>query len=142
MGTRDEYFPSQWLKAADLGDVGNEQAVMIEYEAGELIEDRETGKSTTKPTVKFAGIEKPMILNVTNWRVIAALHGENSASWPNRWITLFVTTTEAFGETHVVLRVRPTAPAPQAIPQAVPASSPVAVENETGLWHDDAAEPA
>jgi hypothetical protein len=123
MGTRDDYFPSQWLKAADLGDVGTEQAVMIEYEASELIEDRETGRSDTKPTIKFAGFEKPLILNVTNWKVIAALHGEDSVSWPNKWVTLYVTTTEAFGEVHVVLRVRDTIPAPQAIPQAAPAAA-------------------
>ena len=120
MGTREEYFPSIWLKAADLGDVGTELAVRIEYEAGETIEDPQTGKSATKPVVKFAGIEKPLILNVTNWDSITALHGADSAEWRNKWVTLYVTTTEAFGKTHVVPRVRDTGPAPQAPPQAAP----------------------
>lgn len=114
MGTREEYFPSIWLKAADLGDVGTELAVKIEYEAGETIEDPQTGKSAVKPTVKFVGIEKPLILNVTNWDSITALHGADSAAWRDKWITLYVTTTEAFGKTHVVPRVRDAVPVLQA----------------------------
>lgn len=126
MGTREQYFPSIWLKAADIGDVGTEMAVQIEYEAGETIEDPQTGKSVVKPTVKFAGIEKPLILNITNWDSISALLGADSTRWRNQWITLYITTTEAFGKTHVVPRVRDTVPAPQAIPQAQAVPSPVA----------------
>lgn len=122
MGTREEYFPSIWLKASDLGDVGTELTVQIEYEVGESIEDPQTGKSATKPTVKFAGAEKPLILNITNWKTIAALHGDDSVDWRNKWITLHVTTTEAFGETHVVLRVRDIVPEPEAPTEAIAAA--------------------
>ena len=116
MGTREEYFPSIWLKATDLGDVGTELAVQIEYEGAESIEDPQTGKSSIKPTIRFFGVEKSMILNVTNWDAISALHGDDSGEWAGKWITLYVATVDAFKKTHVVIRVRDTAPAPVALP--------------------------
>jgi hypothetical protein len=116
MTTREEVFPSNWFKAVDLE--GRPLNMEIEYMAMELIEFGSEAKE--KPTLKFKGIEKPLILNVTNWKSIEKLCGKNSDDWPGKQLQLFPTKVEAFGETHDAVRVRAVGAADASTPTVLP----------------------
>jgi len=160
MAGKEDYFKSIWLKAVDIGDIGSELVAQIEYEAGEDIEDPQTNKSKWKSTIGLVGVEKPMILNKTNFESVEALYGVETDEWAGKWITLYVTQTEAFKKVHTVLRIRDSVPAPQAAPAPVPmmstenvsvaadaavhggAPGPSPVAPESGTWNDEEAVPA
>ena len=119
MSTVDDYFPSPWLSAADIGPVGTEAVVHIVREVGEVLKDSKTGDEQTKPTLTLTEFEKSLILNKTNFKMIAALHGLNSQTWSGKAIALYVTQVDAFGETHDAIRVRDSVPSIPAEPLAV-----------------------
>lgn len=48
----------------------------------------------------------PLLLNKTNAKTIAQLYGKRPSQWVGRWITLYPTTTEAFGKTEDCIRIR------------------------------------
>jgi hypothetical protein len=71
----------------------------------------ENGKKSRKPLVYFKGKNKPLALNITNIRTIAAITGSfDSARWVGAWITLYPTTTQFGPRTVECIRVRPSAP--------------------------------
>jgi hypothetical protein len=124
MSTVNDYFPSPWLNAANIGPVGAEMVVHIVREVGEDLKDPKTGDSQTKPTLTLAEFDKSLILNKTNFNQIAMLHGQNSEAWGGKAITLYVTQVDAFGETHDAIRVRDSVPSIPAEPQYVAAELP------------------
>jgi len=124
MSTVNDYFPSPWLNAADIGPVGAEMVVHIVREVGEDLKDPKTGDSQTKPTLTLAEFDKSLILNKTNFNQIATLHGQNSEAWGGKAITLYVTQVDAFGETHDAIRVRDSIPSIPTEPQYVAAELP------------------
>lgn len=76
--------------------------------AGEIA--GEQGRKTKKPIASFVGKKKKLALNATNCKTIAALYGNDTASWSGKAITLYPTTTTFGGQTVPCIRVRPTAP--------------------------------
>ncbi len=99
-----EVYPSKFLKAEDFGD--DEPTVTIEKVVMEELESKERGKQE-KPVAYFRGLEKGLVLNKTNWSIIAKQHGDESDDWIGKQITLFVMDVEAFGEMVSAIRVRP-----------------------------------
>jgi len=99
-------FPSMWLTSEDLG--GREATVTI---AGIEMQSlkREGGGPESKPVMSFAGKKKRLVLNKTNARAIAAIHGSNADKWRGQQITIYPSTCEAFGETVTCIRIRPKA---------------------------------
>ncbi len=56
--------------------------------------------------------QKPMILNVTNCKTIAKVHGSPYIeNWIGKKIQVYATTVKAFGEMHECLRIRNMVPA-------------------------------
>lgn len=53
---------------------------------------------------------KPLILNVTNCKIIAAMYGNDTAEWAGKRITLYPTTTSVGGNVVDCIRVRPRVP--------------------------------
>ena len=113
-------FPSQYLKASDLGDA--EPVVTIARVELEAIgRDKEQ-----KPVLYFEGKAKGVVLNKTNAKRIADLLGSpDTEDWIGQRIRLFATTTEFSGETVECIRVkaaaapvRPVAPRPAPAPIA------------------------
>lgn len=107
-------FPSRFLREADLGGIDRTVTIrkveMVDVDDGEL-----------KPAAYFDGIEKALVLNVTNAGTISMLMGsEETNEWIGKQIILFPTTTEFKGKTTPCIRVR-------AAQQAAPASQPAAV---------------
>lgn len=116
---------SPYLAADDLLD--QDACVVITKVVGGIVDDPKSGSKTRKAIVHLKGWEKPLACNITNARVIAALHGSFKASaWVGKRIILYPTTTRLKGETVPCIRVRNRKPEGAAIPQSALLSRPTA----------------
>lgn len=105
----NDAFPSQYVSAPDLK--GREIQVVIERVAMEELKEMD-GSVIHKPACKFQNAEKKMILNITNWNLIAAVYGDDSDMWIGRELVLFPTRVQ-FGNKMVdAIRVRAPSNAP------------------------------
>lgn len=137
----NESFPSNYLKASDLGT--NAPIVTIDRVEHEAVgREREM-----KAVLYFQGKEKGVVLNKTNARKITELAGTpETEEWVGFKIRLFATTTEFGGETVECIRVKAVgangnghgpkpAPARRSAPVAAPA--PVLQPDVPELTDDD-----
>ncbi len=100
-----------YLFAFDLQ--GRDVAVTIEkVTAGQLV--GEGGRKTKKPVCYFKGKSKPLALNSTNCKTIAALYGNDTEGWLGKRVTLYPTVTQFGGVDVECIRVRPQAPSGKA----------------------------
>jgi len=106
-------FPSLYLGAHDLG--GKDATLTIRKV---VVEELRTERGSEKKPVLFfeetktkaekAGTpEKRLVLNRTNAKSIAEIHGPEVNDWAGKQITLFATKVDAFGKSVDALRVRP-----------------------------------
>ena len=66
------------------------------------------GKVIDRPIIRFEETDKGLIINKTNAKTIGLAHGNEMDDWTGKKITLFATTTDAFGKKNVpCVRVRP-----------------------------------
>jgi hypothetical protein len=112
MATRDDVFPSKFLKAADLK--GKSITATIESAPLEMLKNPE-GKEQLKTVLYFKGARKALPLNMTNWDSVAEIAGEDSDSWPGHQIELYPDKTQIAGKTVDCVRVRP--PAQRELPK-------------------------
>jgi len=118
METMNQLFPSRFLKAEDLA--GEDVSYTIQgLEMEEVGSDQEE-----KPVLYFKEIDKGLILNKTNFKTIASVHGPDSDDWAGKKVTLYPTEVEFSGKTTLGIRVRlialkPTAKAIQRPPIAL-----------------------
>ena len=119
MATRDEMFPSKYLKESDLK--GKPATVVIESATTEVLTSK-NGKEEAKTVLAFKGAKKTFPLNLTNWLSVAEITGEDdSDKWPGYAIELYPTTTPMDGKLVACIRIR--APAQRELPKA-PAPKP------------------
>lgn len=117
----DNAFPSNFLKASDLG--ANQPVVTIDRVDVEPVgRDKEM-----KPVLYFKGKEKGFILNKTNSRKIAELTGsKDTDDWGGCQIRLYATETEFGGETVECIRIKAAGaekkPKPEPKPEPAPAN--------------------
>lgn len=74
------------------------------------------GRKSKKPLCYFKGKQKPLAMNATNCKTVAALFGNDTEGWVGKSITLYPTTTEMAGDVVDCIRIRPkeaTKPAPE-----------------------------
>ncbi|TAK10606.1 MAG: hypothetical protein EPO32_14850 [Anaerolineae bacterium] len=83
--------------------------------AGTLV--GEGGRKSKKPVCYFVGKDKPLALNSTNCKTIAALYGNETDAWKGKRITLYPTVTQFGGEERECIRIRPQAPSGKAEPK-------------------------
>ena len=97
----DSAFPSNYLKASDLGD--KKPVVTIDrVEVEPIGRDKEM-----KPVIYFQGKEKGLVLNKTNAKKIAELTGsKDTEDWAGCQVTIYATETEFGGETVECIRVK------------------------------------
>jgi len=116
----DSAFPSNNLKASDLGD--KSPVVTIDrIEVEPIGRDKEM-----KPVIYFQGKEKGLVLNKTNAKKIAELTGsKDTDDWSGCQIRIYATETEFGGETVECIRVKAVGTAKAAAPKPKP--EPVAV---------------
>ena len=102
-------YDRNYLYAFDL--CGRDVTVTIASVKAATVKDSE-GKDQKKPIIHFAeGREKRgLVLCKTNGATIAALYGNNTDKWIGKRISLFPTTTSAFGKVVECIRIRPMAP--------------------------------
>lgn len=116
----DTAFPSNYLKASDIGD--KQPAVTIDrVEVEPVGRDKEM-----KPILYFKGKEKGMVLNKTNSRKIAELTGsKDTDNWSGCQIRLYSTETEFAGEMVECIRVKAAAAAAAPKPKPEPVAAVV-----------------
>lgn len=97
----DSAFPSNYLKASDLGD--KQPIVTIDrIEVEPIGRDKEI-----KPVIYFQGKEKGLVLNKTNAKKIAELTGsKDTDDWTGCQVRIYATETEFGGETVECIRVK------------------------------------
>jgi hypothetical protein len=96
----NDWFPSNWLSAADLD--GDTLATI------QFVRQEKVGKDQSlAPIAHFKdGVDKPMILNRTNARSIGKIWGGDHRQWEGKQITLYPTQVYVQGETKDCIRVR------------------------------------
>lgn len=98
-----DMFPSKYLKAEDFdGDA----VVVIEKVVKEKFTDPQTKQDSEKAVAYFKDVDKGLILNKTNWNLIAKQHGDESDEWIGKEIWLTVLDVEAFGDVVQAIRVK------------------------------------
>ena len=70
----------------------------------------QNGKDEQVPVIIFRNAP-PMVLNITNTKMIASLYGDLYNNWVGKSIQVYATKVKAFGAVTTALRVRPVIPA-------------------------------
>ena len=110
-----ELMETDYLFAFDLK--GEDRVVTIErVEAGKI--KGTGGKSNKKPLATFREYPKPLALNATNCKTLAAMYGNDVNGWAGKKVTLYPTTTQFGGETVECIRMR------GGLPQVSPLGDP------------------
>jgi hypothetical protein len=103
--TRDEVFPSKYLKAADLK--GKPHMVTIERASYETLKSLD-GKETQKIVLYFKNAEKTLPLNATNFDAVCDATGcHDTEDWPGQRVELYPTKTLMGGKLVDCIRIRP-----------------------------------
>jgi hypothetical protein len=121
MGTAADFFPSNYLSAADLK--GAERTVTIDRIETNTFEN--DGIKKTKPVIHFKdnGV-KPIVCNKTNFLLIAAVCGDDTKDWSGKQVCLYSDLVSFKGKVSEAVRVKRPAMAPQAAPAPAPAPTP------------------
>jgi hypothetical protein len=102
--TREQAFPSKWLKAVDVPPTGVD--VTIEKVEQEEVDYGDGAKQAVNVT--FAEMPKPLGLNATNWDSIESLHGKDTDLWIGQKVRLYSTKTRnPSGATVPCVRIMP-----------------------------------
>ena len=96
-------FNSKYVGAWDFE--GGPVTLTIKDVRHEEVPDQQ-GNKEKHPIVYFEKAKKGLVLNRTNAKTIAKLHGKDTDQWPGKQVTLFGTQCEAFGETVDCVRVK------------------------------------
>jgi hypothetical protein len=130
MATANDYFPSNYIRAADLG--GKPRTVTIDRVAEDLFEN--DGRKQKKAIAHFRenGV-KPLVLNKTNFLTIATLCGDDTAEWPGKQIVIYPDMVAFRGKVSEAVRVRVT-PKTAASTQSLPAAAPKPDFDDTIPW--------
>jgi hypothetical protein len=125
-------FDNKWVKSWDLG--GRDITVtIVRVEAG-VLENKRANKKDKAPIVWFKGGKKPLGLNRTNAKTIAAMYGNDTKDWIGKSVTLYPTQTQFGNDTVDCIRIRPQAPRGKAqdMPNPEPPADGAPERCETG----------
>jgi hypothetical protein len=120
MATRNEIFPSKYLKACDVG--GKPAVIDIEVAMTETLGSGSDAKQKT--VLYFRGKLKPLVLNMTNWDAVADIAGGDTDDWSGHTIEVYPTTTTLKGQTVDCVRVRRPRRAPKQTSSQQPLAAP------------------
>ena len=98
----NDFFQTNYLRAEDLDR--KDMVLTIKGVEGKEFEDG------AKPVVGFEETKKGLILNRTNFRSIAQLHGDSTELWIGKKIILFPTEVSFRGNPTMAIRIRLTPP--------------------------------
>jgi len=135
--TRDEVFPSKYLKAADLK--GRPHVVTIEKAPLETLKSLD-GKETQKIVLSFKNREKTLPLNATNFDAVCDATGcFDTEDWPGQEIELYPAKTTMGGKTVDCIRIREaqtTQPEPAPKPTLAPKPAPALAAADADMDDD------
>lgn len=96
-------FPSKYLKSSDI-----DEDVTVTISGIDLQNVAKQGeKQEMKPVVSFKELEKPLVCNKTNARMIAKITGsDDTDDWTGKKVRLIATEVEFQGELVMAIRVR------------------------------------
>jgi len=118
MPKRSDLFPSRFLRAADLQ--GRSQTAVIEDVA---LEDVGGDDGKQKPVIRFRGKAKGLVLNATNYDLIADRYRDDTRDWTGQPIEVYPTKVPFKGQLTDAIRVRsPQKPPPASKPEPAPKS--------------------
>jgi hypothetical protein len=133
--TRDEVFPSKYLKAADLK--GKARIVTIESARYETLKSLD-GKEKQKIVLYFKNVPKALPLNATNFDAVCDATGfPDTEDWPGQRIELYPTKTSMGGQLVECIRIRlpsDSRPAAAAPPPPPPPPPPIGEMNDEIPW--------
>jgi len=117
--TKEQAFPSKWLKAADVPATGIDMTIEAVVQ-----EEVDYGKGPELATnVTFEEFPKPLGLNATNWDSIEELHGPDSDGWIGKKVRLYrAKTRNPQGATVPCVRIQP------------PTAGPAAPKTDKDIW--------
>lgn len=101
-------FPHDLLGAHNLNE-GEELVVTIKAIKIEKVTGT-NGEESNLPVVHFSGKVPKMVLNKTNAKTIAKMHGNEYEAWVGKAVQIYATKTRAFGEMVDALRIRDKVP--------------------------------
>lgn len=105
---RADMFPSKYLVANDIPKEGMDVTILH-------VEEEKMRDGKPKPVIFFDELEKGMVCNVTNWKAIAALHGDESDDWAGQRITLYPSVTTFDEEEVDCIRIKKKIPKPTVV---------------------------
>lgn len=91
-------FPSNWLKAEDIGKGRKVRCVVERVEEEKIGEDH-------KPVIYFRSKEKGLVLNKTNALKIADVYGDETDEWEDKEVLLYVEVVAFQGRPVPAIRV-------------------------------------
>lgn len=85
--------------------------VVLTIRSCQLEKFYEPGKGTTqRPILAFTETNKRLILRPPTATAVARLYGAETNEWAGKRVALFAEEVEAYGKTHICVRVRPFVP--------------------------------
>jgi hypothetical protein len=130
--TREEVFPSKYLKASDLK--GKPRIVTIESAPYETLKGLD-GKENQKIVVYFENVVKSLPLNATNFDAVCDATGcPDTEDWPGQQIELDPTKTTMGGKTVDCIRIRPLSGSRRAAAVPPPPPPPISEMNDEIPW--------
>ena len=103
--TFNDFYPSRWLKAADIPDE-NPIFTIFDVSAEQLGEDQEQ-----KLVLMFKETTRHLALNKTNGSTLVELYGENPNDWISKRIEFFTEPVTYRGKATMAVRIKPNVPA-------------------------------
>jgi hypothetical protein len=98
-----DFDQSKYSKAADLGPIGSEKRVKIKG----ITKETDVGeKQETKACVWFTNLDKGLLLNKTNLRVLQSAFGNSMEAWVGKIVVLYSVMASFRGQMVPSLRVR------------------------------------
>ena len=124
----DTLHPSSFLRA---GDVASRDFILCIKSLSFEEFDRDEGGTEERPCLRFTKTDKGLVLNKTNARMIASLHGTETDDWVGKLIAVGLENVPFKGKIVPAIRIRGHVPAAgngQAA-QPEPQPEPVSVGN-------------
>jgi hypothetical protein len=128
---RSDAFPSQFLKAADLGG----KAAVLKIEDARMETLKGPSGEQKKLVLAFARTPKRLVMNITNFESVAEITGEeDSDRWPGHRIEIYPTKVEMQGKRVDCIRVRrPPQPELVAVKSTEPSPPPPRGSDDDGM---------
>jgi hypothetical protein len=101
-----DMFPSEYLRGID---IGNPVIVTIKAVTAEQVRNRDNNRMEQEFIMRFEELEKKLRLNVTMAKEVAKIVNDpemDTDNWTGKRVTIYRITIKAFGQEHIVPRIR------------------------------------